>query len=324
MHFWKRWQLGLVALVAALGLGLVTGGTAAAVETGWSNWDPGETTADSPSEAVSTRTGSTCMVWRGSGNDHHIYYVIYTAGTEPGPGGVMSDTYTDSAPTVVAIGGQFVVFHRTAQNTIAYSQNIGDFWTEWYTVPGSQTQTTPVAAEINGQVALAWTGLDGVPRSRMGALRGSFSPIDWFSSQQAPIMTQNAPAIINFAGTLVMFVRNSNQRVAWAWHDGQLDSWGQFSQVPNSPATNGRPTAAAVGNTIDVAALSRDESPGGGYTINRWVWNAATAGAGQWSQDPQSWRSRSVPTLMAIGAVAVWMFLRGLDNAIYQKNFQSF
>lgn len=31
-----------------------------------------------------------------------------------------------------------------------------------------------------------------------------------------------------------------------------------------------------------------------------------------------------VPTLMAIGAVAVWMFLRGLDNAIYQKNFQSF
>ncbi|MFH8351613.1 hypothetical protein ACH4C2_05100 [Streptomyces sp. NPDC018057] len=46
----------------------------------------------------------------------------------------------------------------------------------------------------------------------------TLSSIDWVSSQQAPIMTQNAPAVINFAGTLVMFVRNNNQRVAWAWY----------------------------------------------------------------------------------------------------------
>ncbi|MGP4088620.1 hypothetical protein [Streptomyces sp. KR55] len=234
---------------------------------------------------------------------------------------------TYNSPSVTAVRDGWMILHRGTDNRIYFSTNVGtgligvDSFPVWQAIQvNGQFQTTwdtpDVTATPEGNVTVAYRGSDGNLYTVEGQV-DLYGYAYWHNNRTVlaaggvgQAASALGPAIVTLSdGEQRLFYNTPDQGHAprQTFRSSTTDGWntGGPYGVPGAPSyTAGRPSAAAIGQTLQVAYLQADfqgrpiPSTSEGYGVQR---TAYDGGMNQWAWagqlDEQGWRVNDAPAI---------------------------
>ncbi|HVO54162.1 MAG TPA: matrixin family metalloprotease [Solirubrobacterales bacterium] len=212
------------------------------------------------------------MVWKGAKEDPGIYWAEFVDGQwtpqsrVPGVGCSYSPALTE-VPLPTAPGdetGLLMAWKGVGDDQGLYwTRKLSDGWEEQRPIPNVGSSRAPTLANLNGQVYMAWKGIDG--DSDLWGAQFDETTETWMPQERiAAGMTSESPSLVAYGESLYMF-----------WKGVRGDFGGYYSHLdtgevhplwrPAKPITYGTFNAKggesnAIGTTGAIAATTRGDS----------------------------------------------------------------